>query len=217
MQMSEGRYNIPKKYRVDKGMPMEILSQRIGHDKCRQIFETEVESITWCFQIVDEDDATGVGQLIRHKGISVFEVKMKSRISTELMTEMFASLIPKRSIITYICNGELAMATYIPAEKNYAAKMCVTDYYAYDSERMIEILDYERDFDKKVEDIHKRIFAAVRQRKRIIMVEKAFETIQKDSKKVSDELEEAFRVENLDKIRQDAAFVQEQLRVESSH
>ena len=53
--MSEGRYNIPKQYKVDKGMPLNILFQRIDNAKCREIFETEVEAVTWNYQITDKD------------------------------------------------------------------------------------------------------------------------------------------------------------------
>ena len=31
--MSEGRYNIPKQYKVDKGMPLEALFQKIDNLK----------------------------------------------------------------------------------------------------------------------------------------------------------------------------------------
>ena len=33
--MSECRYNIPKQYRVDKGMPLEALYPRMKDSKCR--------------------------------------------------------------------------------------------------------------------------------------------------------------------------------------
>ena len=43
--MSECRYNIPKQYRVDKGMPLEALYPRMKDSKCREIFETEIVSM----------------------------------------------------------------------------------------------------------------------------------------------------------------------------
>ena len=84
--MSEGRYNIPKQYKVDKGMPLNILFQRIDNAKCREIFETDVGSITWSYQITDEDGISDANALIRQKGISVFEVVLKNKISAELLT-----------------------------------------------------------------------------------------------------------------------------------
>jgi len=219
MQMSRGRYNIPKKYRVDKGMPLEALSQRIANTKCRQIFETEIESMTWCYQIVDEDNLTDTSALIRQNGISVFEVHMKSKVSTELLTELLAGLIPKRTVITYICDNELAVATFIPAEKGFAAKICATDYYPFDISRMIEVLDFEKDCDKPVTEVYKRIFMTIRQQKRIIMIEKAFENISKSKsqsqeKPQQQQMDFEFAIENLAKIREDAKYVQDQLHVE---
>lgn len=215
--MSEGRYNIPKKYKVDKGMPLEALSRLIDNEKCKKIFETEIEGITWCYQIIDDgEENVTPAMLIRQRGISVFEIVMKHKVSTELMTEMFTSLLPKRSMITYICEGELAMAVYIPAENGYAAKMCVTDYYPFDSQKIIEVMNYEYDADKTVDQIHKRMLAAVRQQKRVIMVEKAFESLEQRNPEKRSDLEYIFDEEALNKIREDAEFVQEQLHVQVS-
>lgn len=214
--MSRGRYNIPKKYRVDKGMPLEALSQRIANTKCRQIFETEIESITWCYQIVDEENLTDASALIRQNGVSVFEVQMKSKVSTELLTELLAGLIPKRTLITYICDNELAVATFVPAEKGFAAKICATDYYPFDITRMIEMIDFEKDCDKPVTEIYKRIFMTIRQQKRIIMIEKAFENMNKSKPKPQQQqMDFEFAIENLAKIREDAKYVQNQLHVET--
>lgn len=216
MQMSRGRYNIPKQYRVDKGMPLEALSQRIANTKCRQIFETEIESITWCYQIVDEENLTDASALIRQNGVSVFEVQMKSKVSTELLTELLAGLIPKRTLITYICDNELAVATFVPAEKGFAAKICATDYYPFDITRMIEMIDFEKDCDKPVTEIYKRIFMTIRQQKRIIMIEKAFENMNKSKPKPQQQqMDFEFAIENLAKIREDAKYVQNQLHVET--
>ena len=76
---------------------------------------------------------------------------------------------------------------------------------------MIELLDYEMDFDKSVDQIHRRIFATLRQQKRIIMIEKAFERLNKDNERDTFAFE--FSLENLDRIRADADFVQSQLKV----
>lgn len=214
--MSRGRYNIPKKYRVDKGMPLEALSQRIANTKCRQIFETEIESITWCYQIVDEENFTDASTLIKQNGVSVFEVYMKSKVSTELLTEILAGLIPKRAVITYIYDNELAVATFIPGEKGFAAKICATDYYPFDISRMIEVLDFEKDCDKPVTEIYKRIFMTVRQQKRIIMIEKAFENMNKSKPKPQQQqMDFEFAIENLARIREDAKYIQEQLHVDT--
>ena len=58
--MSECRYNIPKQYRVDKGMPLEALYPRMKDSKCREIFETEIVSMEWCYHIT-EGERTGYG------------------------------------------------------------------------------------------------------------------------------------------------------------
>lgn len=213
--MSEGRYNIPKQYRVERGMPVELLNQRIDNQKCRQIFDTEIASMTWCYQITDDNGSSDVNTLMRAKGISVFEVVTRHKVSPELMTEVFANLIPKRFIIMYICDGELSIGTYIPPQKGMAPKLCVTDFYPYDASRMIDVLDFEQDFDKTTEQIQARFLATVRQQKRIIMIEKAFESMKKETRKQEQDLSFEFSAENLDKIREDADYVQEQLRVEA--
>ena len=45
--MSDGRYNIPKQYKVDKGMPLDTLFEKIENAKCRRVFETEIVSVEW--------------------------------------------------------------------------------------------------------------------------------------------------------------------------
>lgn len=161
--MSEGRYNIPKQYKIDKGMPLEVLFQRIDNEKCREIFFTEVESMVWNYQITDEEGITDINALIRQKGISVFEVVLKNKISTELLTEILAGLIQKPMVLVYLCEEELAMGTYLPSSKGNSGKMVSTDFFPYDSSRMIEILDFEQDCDKTAEQIHKRIYTTLRQ------------------------------------------------------
>ena len=88
-------------------------------------------------------------------------------------------------------------------------------HYDYDEERMIELLDYEQDSDKNTDQIHKRIFAAIRQQRRVVMVDKAFEQLEKaKGRKAEGELLPfEFNFDNLDKIREDADFVRTQLRV----
>lgn len=212
--MSEGRYNIPKQYRVEKGMPLEALYPRIANGKCREIFETEIVSMEWCYHITDGEYAPDMASLIRQKGISVFEVITRHKVSPELMTEVFAGLIQRRFIILYLCENELAMSTFIPGEDTRAGKVCSTDFYPYDNSRMIEILDFAQDSGKSVEQIHNRILSVIRQQKRVIMIEKAFANLQRNKPQEMD-LSYEFSEENLEKIREDADYVQEQLRVEA--
>lgn len=216
--MSEGKYNIPKQYKVDMGMPIEAFLPNIANEKCREIFENEIECLTWSFQITDGEPTSNVYELMKKKGLSVFEVIMNTEISTELMTEVFAGLIPKRFVILYLCNGELAIGTYMPGENGKGGKMCATDYYPYDSSRMIDIIDFKQDCGKSVEEIHARLMSTIRQQKRIIMIEKAFEKMKNLSGSKSEEKNEEnmaydFSEENLDKIREDAEYVKEQLKV----
>lgn len=211
--MSEGKYNIPRQYKVDKGMPLDVLFDKIENTKCRRIFEEEIESITWSYHIVDSFERMDMMTLLRQKGISVFEVQMRRKISPELMTEIFAGLLQRPIVMVYICEEELSMGTFIPNSDGKAGKYCTTDFYPYDTERMIEILDFEEDAGKSTEQIHMRILATLKQQKRIIMIEKAFERIDKDDKKRNEALSFEFSFENLDKIRRDAAFVTEQLKV----
>lgn len=209
--MSEGRYNIPKQYKVDKGMPLDVLFSKIDDFKCRRVFETEIESVEWSYHLADKDGITSVSELVRENGLSFFEVKLKRQIAPELLTEVFAKLIAKPMVMVYLCAGELSMGTFIPGENGHSGKMCSTDFYPYDADRMIEILVYEYDYNKSYEQVHKRIFATLLQQKRAIMIEKAYERISKDNEKEALAFE--FSLENLDRIRADADFVQSQLRV----
>ena len=210
--MSEGRYNIPKQYKVDKGMPLNILFQRIDNAKCREIFETDVEGITWNYQITDEDGITDVNALIRQKGISVFEVVLKHKISTELLTEILAGLIQKPMVLTYLCDDELAMGTYLPSDKGNSGRTVSTDFFPYDSSRLIEILDFEQDSGKATEQIHKRIYATLRQQKKVIMIEKAFQNM-KQEKMPKVDLAYEFSMENIARIREDAEYCESRLHV----
>lgn len=209
--MSEGRYNIPRQYKVEKGMPLKTLFDKIDNLKCRRIFESAVASVEWCYHLVDKEGITNVVELVREKGMSVFEVQLKTKVSPDLLTEVFAGLIHRPMVITYLCDGELSMGVFIPVGEAGAGKMCATDFYPYDAERMIELIDYATDSDKSTEQIHKRIFAMIRQQKRIIMIEKAFERLshEREEEKMTFE----FSLENLDRIRADADFVQSRLRV----
>lgn len=209
--MSEGRYNIPKQYKVDKGMPLDVLFQRIDNLKCRRIFESEIESIEWSYHLVDKEGITNMMELVREHGLSIFEVNLRRKISPDLLTEVFAGLLQRPMVMVYLCDGELSMGTFIPMGKGTTGRMCSTDFYPYDADRMIELLDFETDCDKNVDQIHKRIFATLRQQKRIIMIEKAFERLNKDREKETFAFE--FSLENLDRIRADADFVQSQLKV----
>ncbi len=212
--MSEGRYNIPKQYKVDKGMPLSILFQRIDNAKCREIFSTEVESVVWNYQITDEEGITDVNTLMRQKGISVFEVILRHKISTELLTEILAGLIQKPMVLVYLCEEELAMGTYLPSTKGNSGRTVSTDFFPYDSSRMIEILDFEQDCDKTAEQIHKRIYMTLRQQKKVIMIEKAFQNL-KHEKMTKVDLAYEFSMENLQRIREDAEYCESHLRVEA--
>lgn len=211
--MSEGRYNIPKQYKVDKGMPLNILFQRIDNTKCREIFETDVEAITWNYQITDEDGISDVNALIRQKGISVLEVVLRHKISTELLTEILAGLIQKPLVLVYLCEGELAMGTYLPSGKGNSGRTVSTDFFPYDSSRMIEILDFEQDSGKETEQIHKRIYMTLRQQKKVIMIEKAFQNM-KHEKMPRADLAYEFSMENIERIREEAEYCESRLHVE---
>ncbi|MCM1183008.1 MAG: hypothetical protein NC337_06520 [Roseburia sp.] len=209
--MSECRYNIPKQYKVDKGMPLEPLLGKLENAKCRRIIESSVESVKWCYHIVDKKGIVNVAELVRESGLSVLEVSLRRQVCPELLTEVFAGLFQRPIILAYLCGEEFSLGTFLPSENTMAGRMCSTDFYPRDTERMIEIMDYERDQDKTVAQMHERFLATLRRQKRAIMIEKAYEQI---NDKVEDEiLAFEFSLENLDKIREDSEFVQAQLRV----
>ncbi len=78
--MSEGRYNIPKQYKVDKGMPLDALFQKIDNLKCRRIFEAGIESVEWSYHLVDKEGVKDMKTLVREQGVSVFEVNLRRKI-----------------------------------------------------------------------------------------------------------------------------------------
>ena len=207
--MSEGRYNIPKQYKVDKGMPLDALFQKIDNLKCRRIFETEIESVEWSYHLVDKEGIKDIKELVREQGLSVFEVNLKRKIDPDLLTDVFSGLLQRPILMVYLCNGELSMGTCIPVGKS--SRTCSTDFYPYDSDRLIEVMDYDADSGKTVQQIHKRIYAMLFHQKRMIMIEKAYEQLNKDNERESFAFE--FSLENLDRIRADADFVQSQLKV----
>ena len=78
--MSEGRYNIQKQYKVDKGMPLDALFQRIDNLKCRRIFEAEIECVEWSYHLVDKEGIKDRKDLVREPGLSIFEVNLTQAI-----------------------------------------------------------------------------------------------------------------------------------------
>lgn len=207
--MSEGRYNIPKQYKVDKGMPLDALFQKIDNLKCRRIFEAEIESVEWIYHMVDKEGIKDMKELVREQGLSVFEVNLKRKVDPDLLTDVFAGLLQRPMLMVYLCEGELSMGTYIPVGKS--SRTCSTDFYPYDADRLIEVMDYDIDSGRTTQQIHKRIYAMLFQQKRAIMIEKAFERLNRDNERESFAFE--FSLENLDRIRADADFVQSQLKV----
>lgn len=207
--MSEGRYNIPKQYKVDKGMPLDALFQKIDNLKCRRIFEAEIESVEWIYHMVDKEGIKDMKELVREQGLSVFEVNLKRKVDPDLLTDVFAGLLQRPMLMVYLCEGELSMGTYISVGKS--SRTCSTDFYPYDADRLIEVMDYDTDSGRTTQQIHKRIYAMLFQQKRAIMIEKAFERLNRDNERESFAFE--FSLENLDRIRADADFVQSQLKV----
>ena len=211
--MNEGRYNIPKQYKVDKGMPLEALFQRIDDPKCHRIFTVEIESVTWKYHLVDKEGISGIPELVKEPGLSVFEVSLKQKIDPDLLTEGFSGLLQRPIVMVYLCDGELSMGTFIPMGRGTTGRMCSTDFYPYDMNRMIELMDFEKDSNRNVDQIHRRIFATIRSQKHIIMIEKAYEQLDPRTDTDNEILSFEFSLENLDKIREDADFVQSQLSV----
>lgn len=103
--MSEGRYNIQKQYKVDKGMPLDALFQRIDNLKCRRIFEAEIECVEWSYHLVDKEGIKDRKDLVREPGLSIFEVNLKRKISPDLLTEVFAGLLQRPMVMVYLCDG----------------------------------------------------------------------------------------------------------------
>lgn len=211
--MNEGRYNIPKQYKVDKGMPLDVLFQKIDNAKCHRVFDVEIESVVWKYHLIDKEGISKIAELVKEPGLSVFEVSLKQKIDPDLLTEVFSNLLQRPMVMVYLCDGELSMGAFIPMGKGTTGRMCATDFYPYDVDRMIELMDFEQDSNKNVDQIHKRIFATIREQKRIIMIEKAYEQLDPRTDTNNEILSFEFSLENLDKIREDANFVQSQLKV----
>lgn len=212
--MREGSYNIPRQFKIDKGMPTEALFSKIENPKCRKIFNSEIERVIWSYHMTDSSDWSDMMSLLRQQGLSVFEVALRRKISSELLTEVFAGLLQRPVVLCYLCEDELAMGTFIPTGgEGTRGRSCTTDFYPYDDGRMIEIIDYEQDAGKSMAEIHRRIYNTIKQQKRAIMIEKAFSRIANEARQEENDFALEFSLENLDKIRRDAAYVQERLMV----
>lgn len=103
------------------------------------------------------------------------------------------------------------MGIFLPSGEGNMGRICATDFYPYDAERMINLMDYGADRNKSPEQIGMRILAMIRSQKRAIMIEKAYERLSRES--ANEMLSFEFSFENLDKIRADADFVQSQLKI----
>ena len=62
---------------------MRSIYPRMKDSKCREIFETEIVSMEWCYHITEGESAPDMASLLRKKGISVFEVITRQKISPE--------------------------------------------------------------------------------------------------------------------------------------
>ena len=208
-------YNIPGEYLVEKGLPIEFLNQKIKDEKCKEIFTEQVDSIIWKYQLVNDEDLSLPGTLTVKKGICIFEVDLKEEVNPELLTEIIASFIPRRMVIAFWLDKRLALSSYIPGEYGLTPTLQATDFYDTDVTKEVRILDFDEDSHKDYTVIQRRILNAIRERKKEALIEEAFNKVKIKKKKVTElkDFDLLFSSENLDKIREDAEYVEEQLRV----
>ena len=171
--MSETRYNIPKQYKADIKFSRATLFQNIYNEKCRMVFEAHVESIILKYHMVDRYGITNVSELIKLNGLSIFEISLKQRIAPDLLTETFSELIQRPCVFVYLYRDEISIGAYMPIGKGTIAKKCTTDFYKYDSSKMIELLEFEHDVNKNVEQIHRRIYSVIKQQKYNMMIDES--------------------------------------------
>lgn len=211
-------YNIPADYRVDKGIPVEFLSQKIKDEKCKSIFENQVEAITWKFHLINDDDKNTPGSITSKKGICVFEVKLMEEVEPELMAEIIAGFLPRRMILCFVVENKMALVSYIPGEYGLPPSLQASKYINQNDSDVINILDPEKDLHKDYKTIQRRIISTIYEKKKELLINQAFEKVKLKkriaSKNTLDEFDILFSQANLDKIREDAEYVEEQLRVD---
>lgn len=211
-------YNIPENYKVEKGLPIDFLGEKIKDEKCKDIFIMQVENLVWKYHLVNDDAFEQPGPLTGKKGVCIFEVQLKEEVDPELMTEIIASFIPRRMILAFFAEKNYALASFIPGEYGLPPSVQTTKYMKYDENDPIEILDSTEDAHKEYQVIQRRIQGTIRERKREALIEQAFEKVKfrrkEKNKNTLDEFDILFSQANLDKIREDAEYVEEQLRVD---
>ncbi len=211
-------YNIPETYRVEKGLPVDFLGEKIKNEKCKDIFEMQVESLVWKYHLVNDEALGEPGFLTSKKGICVFEVQLKEEVDPELMTEIIASFIPRRMILAFFAGKRMALSSYIPGDYGLPPTLQTCQFTKIEENSTIEILDFDKDLHKDYSVIQRRVLSSIREKKKEILIEQAFEKIKfkkkERNKNALDEFDILFSQANLDKIREDAEFVEEQLRVD---
>lgn len=206
-------YNIPASFMVEKGLPIEFLNQKIKNDKCREIFDSVVKSITWKYQIVNDDVLSIPGALTGKRGISVFEVLLKTEADPELLTEIIAGFIPRRMVLIFISEDMMAISSYVPDEHGLEPRLQNTCFYEYSVNAQIDIYNIREDLHKDYKVIQRRILGELKEKKKEMLIDKTFAQVSKTKKNRLDDFDILFSQANLDKIREDAEFVEEQLKV----
>lgn len=205
--MGETGYNIPKQYKTNIKIPVTTLLQSVDNVKCQKIFEVAINEITWKYHMVDKKGITSVSELVKENGLSIFEVSLKKKLDPDLLTDTFAQALQRSFVIVYQYGYELSMGAFISMGRGTTGRKCTTDFYEYNPERLIEILDFEADVNKNTDQIHKRIYASIKQKKRSIMIDNAYNEFFADNTS----FENSYG--NMDKIKKDAEFIREQLNL----
>ncbi len=208
--MGETGYNIPKQYKTNIKVPIATLLQNLDNAKCYKVFEAAIDNITWKYHIVDKKGITNVSELIKERGFSVFEVSLRKKIAPDLLTDIFSQFLQRPLVLVYLYGEELSMGAYIPMGKGTSGRKCTTDFYEYNPNKMIEILDFSTDVNKNTDQIHKRIYGTIKHKKRTIMLDNAYRTLFEDS---NNNNFHRYGLGNMDKIKRDAEFIREQLRL----
>lgn len=213
------KYNISQEYCIGREVSVDMLCEKIPDETYRKILSSYVSHISWEYRIESNDMMQGSRQTL-HRSLQIVEVDLNAKISSELLTEIMASIFGSLFVAVFVYKNEIALGTIKPKFSNVGEKEIVTSsFYSFDSEKRLELIDYEQDHGKQPYLIHERIYKEIRQKKKENEMQEALSSIFQDTGLPEMEKDEErgplsfdFSLEDLEQIRQDTEYVQDRLK-----
>ena len=214
------KYNISQEYCIGREVSVDMLCEKIPDETYRKILSSYVSHITWEYRIENNDMMQGSRQTL-HRSLQIIEVDLKAKISSELLTEIMASIFGNLFVAVFVYKNEIALGTIKPKFTNVGEKEITTSsFYAFDSDKRLELIDYEEDQGKQPYAIHERLYHMIRKKKKENEMQEALSSIFQDTgipeidqNEEREPLSFDFSLEDLEQIRQDTEYVQGRLSI----